>query len=190
MRVSAVVPCFNGEPFLTEALESVRNQTQPVDELIVVDDGSTDRCVEIAESFGASDVRQENRGEGAARNRGTAVATGDVIAWLDADDRWLPHHVAVLTGLLHRHGEAVAAFGVVQRFGSPDELIRGYVPPGSRELSCSRHSVTGSTPRSERSCGGPRCSTSVVWTKPSGTPSISTSGCGWLDDTSSSPRTR
>jgi glycosyltransferase involved in cell wall biosynthesis len=130
MRVSAVVPCFNGEPFLADALESVRNQTHAVDELIVVDDGSTDRSAEIAESFGAFVIRQENRGDGAARNRGTAVATGDVIAWLDADDRWLPHHVAVLTGLLHRHREAVAAFGAVQRFGSRAELIRGYVPPG------------------------------------------------------------
>jgi glycosyltransferase involved in cell wall biosynthesis len=130
MRVSAVIPCFNGEPFLAEALESVHNQTHAVDELIVVDDGSTDRSVEIAESFGASVIRQEHGGEAAARNRGTAVATGDVIAWLDADDRWLPHHVAVLTGLLRRHREPVAALGAVQRFGSRDELIRGYVPPG------------------------------------------------------------
>jgi GT2 family glycosyltransferase len=130
MRVSAVVPCFNREQFLAEALESVCNQTHPVDELIVVDDGSTDRSAEIAAYYGATVVRQENRGPGAARNRGTAVATGDVIAWLDADDRWLPHHVAVLTGLLHRHPEAAAAFGAVQRFGSRDELIPGYVPTG------------------------------------------------------------
>lgn len=109
---------------------SIRRQTRPVDEIIVVDDGSTDRSATIAESFGATVLRQQNQGEGAARNRGTEVATGEAIAWLDADDRWRPHHIAVVAGLLEQHPQVAGAFGAVQRFGLRHEVIRGYIPPG------------------------------------------------------------
>jgi glycosyltransferase involved in cell wall biosynthesis len=131
VRVSAVVPCFNGERYLAEALSSIRRQTRPVDELLVVDDGSTDRSAAIAESFGATVLRQENRGEGAARNLGTRAATGEAIAWLDADDRWRPDHVAVVAGLLEENPDAAGAFGAVRCFGRSDELVVGYVDPGA-----------------------------------------------------------
>ena len=128
MRISAVIPCFNGEQYLSEALASVRVQTRAADEVIVVDDGSTDRSADIATSMGATVVRQENRGEGAARNAGIAAARGDVIAWLDADDTWRPRHLAVVAGLLESHPEASGAFGGVQRFGDDGRAIFGYVP--------------------------------------------------------------
>lgn len=67
--VSAVMPAYNAEPFIKEAIESVRAQTLPVAELIVVADGSTDRTVEIAESMGVQVFNQRNLGLAAARNR-------------------------------------------------------------------------------------------------------------------------
>jgi glycosyltransferase involved in cell wall biosynthesis len=128
LSVSAVVPCYNGEPFLVDALESIRRQSRPVNEIIVVDDGSTDRSAEVAEKFGATVIRQPNRGEGAARNRGIEAARSDAIAWLDADDLWRPRHIEVVAGLLERHASAAGAFGAVQRFGADHARILGYVP--------------------------------------------------------------
>jgi len=102
--VSVVIPCYNAAPFLRETLDSVLNQTRPALEVIVVDDGSTDESAAVAESYGppVRVIRQENRGQSAARNRGMDEARGEWVALLDADDRWLPHklerHVAALRG--------------------------------------------------------------------------------------------
>jgi glycosyltransferase involved in cell wall biosynthesis len=89
-RVSVIMPCFNGEAFLAEAVDSVLGQTFQDFELIVVDDGSTDRSAEILEGYGARIrvIRQQNRGVSAARNAGVAESAGDFIAFLDADDYW------------------------------------------------------------------------------------------------------
>jgi glycosyltransferase involved in cell wall biosynthesis len=93
--VSVVIPCYNGAAFLREALESVLVQTQVVLEAIVVDDGSTDDSAAIAASFGppVRVLRQPNRGESAARNRGVRESRGEWIAFLDADDVWLPNRI-------------------------------------------------------------------------------------------------
>lgn len=90
--VSVVIPCFNGAPFLGEALESVLNQTHPALEVIVVDDGSKDESAAIAESFGppVRVIQQSNQGESVARNRGIDEAKGEWIAFLDADNLWKP----------------------------------------------------------------------------------------------------
>jgi glycosyltransferase involved in cell wall biosynthesis len=129
--ISAVIPCYNGARWLAEALESVRAQTLPVDEIIVVDDASADDSGDIARKYGATVIRNPvNRGEGYSRNVGFKRASGELIAWLDADDMWMPNHVSTLTALLQRFPQAAAAFGAVQRFGLRNELIRGHVPPG------------------------------------------------------------
>jgi glycosyltransferase involved in cell wall biosynthesis len=93
--VSVVIPCYNGAPFLREALASVLTQTHTVLEVIVVDDGSTDDSAAIAGSFGppVRVIRQTNRGESVARNRGVRESRGDWIAFLDADDAWLPNRI-------------------------------------------------------------------------------------------------
>lgn len=129
LRISAVVPCFNGAEYLEEALSSITCQARPVHEIIVVDDGSDDGSAELAERCGATVLRHgRNRGEGAARNTGWRAATGDAIAWLDADDSWRPHHTEVVGALLERSPGAACAFGGVQRFGLDDQLILGAVP--------------------------------------------------------------
>lgn len=129
--VSAVIPCYNGARWLAESLHSIRAQTAPVHEIIVVDDASLDGSCDIARQYGAVVLQNgSNRGEGYSRNAGLRHASGELIAWLDADDVWMPHHVATLVGLLQTYPKATAAFGAVQRFGLRDELIRGYVPLG------------------------------------------------------------
>jgi hypothetical protein len=94
-RVSVVIPAYNAARFLPEAIDSVRRQTCPVDEIIVVDDGSTDDTKQVIGALGAgiTYLRQANAGVSAARNRGIGIASGEIIAFLDADDCWLPQKV-------------------------------------------------------------------------------------------------
>jgi glycosyltransferase involved in cell wall biosynthesis len=94
--VSCIVPVFNGEAYLAEAVDSILQQAYPRLEIIVVDDGSTDRTPEIVASYGdrVHPVRQANAGPAAARNRGVRDSRGDLVAFLDADDRWHPEKLA------------------------------------------------------------------------------------------------
>lgn len=94
--VSCVIPVFNGERFIAEAIDSVRRQTCPVQEIIVVDDGSADRTADVLDKLGAgvTYVHQHHQGASAARRRGAALAGGEYIAFLDADDLWRPDKIA------------------------------------------------------------------------------------------------
>ena len=88
--VSVVIPVFNGERFLREAVQSVLDQKYSPIEIIIVDDGSTDGTATVARSLGETVryLRQENQGPAAARNRGIEHAQGSLIAFADADDLW------------------------------------------------------------------------------------------------------
>jgi glycosyltransferase involved in cell wall biosynthesis len=89
--VSVIIPVYNYDRYLAEAIECVLNQTYRHVDVIVVDDASTDRSSEVAKSFADRGVRycyQEHAGIGPARNRGVELSDGDFIAFLDADDRW------------------------------------------------------------------------------------------------------
>jgi glycosyltransferase involved in cell wall biosynthesis len=88
--ISVVIPAYNGEVFLSQAIESAVGQTWPRTEVVVVDDGSTDRSAEIAGSYPVKLLRQDNRGVAAARNRGVHEAEGDLLAFLDQDDMFQP----------------------------------------------------------------------------------------------------
>jgi glycosyltransferase involved in cell wall biosynthesis len=100
-----VVPVFNGERFLAAALDSVFEQAYEPVELVVVDDGSTDRSGEIAAASGARLIRREHGGISAARNAGVGAARGELIAFLDADDLWLPNKLSIQVGYLLGHPE-------------------------------------------------------------------------------------
>jgi glycosyltransferase involved in cell wall biosynthesis len=89
--VSVIIPVYNYDRYLAETVESVLSQTYQHLEVIVVDDGSTDRSGEVAKSFADRGVRychQVHSGIGPTRNKGVELARGDFIAFLDADDRW------------------------------------------------------------------------------------------------------
>jgi glycosyltransferase involved in cell wall biosynthesis len=90
--VSAIIPAYNCEKYIEEAIESVLGQTFRDVEVIVIDDGSTDRTPDRVRQYADNVVyiRQENAGPGAARNRGLGMAMGSLVAFLDADDVWLP----------------------------------------------------------------------------------------------------
>lgn len=90
MQISVVIPSFNRRPTLARALDSVFAQTSPADEVIVVDDGSSDGSAELVRSNypQVTLIRQRNQGVSAARNRGIDAAAGDWIALLDSDDSW------------------------------------------------------------------------------------------------------
>jgi glycosyltransferase involved in cell wall biosynthesis len=104
--VSVVIPTYNRRDTVSRAIESVLAQTRPADEIIVVDDGSTDDSQSLlTERFGSqiSYVRQENAGCPAARNRGIAMARGEWVALLDSDDTWLPSKLQVQLAVHETH---------------------------------------------------------------------------------------
>jgi glycosyltransferase involved in cell wall biosynthesis len=97
VRVTVVVPLYNKAPYVSRCLNSVLSQTYRDFEIIVVDDGSTDHSAQIVGGLsmpGLRLVRQANAGPGAARNRGLREARGEYVAFLDADDEWLPEYLA------------------------------------------------------------------------------------------------
>lgn len=115
---SVIIPLYNKARYLQRAVESVLFQTYVFFELIIVNDGSTDNGVEVAGSFDDPRIlliHQDNFGPGAARNKGIAYARGKYVAFLDADDEWLPSFLSVAVGFLDDHGDvATVALGHYQ----------------------------------------------------------------------------
>ena len=108
-EASVIIPAYNHARFVGEAVESVLLQTAASREVIVVDDGSTDDTARVLAGFGGRIrvIRQPNRGVAAARNAGAALASGDVLTWLDADDTWWPRKLErqLATQRSRRNGE-------------------------------------------------------------------------------------
>jgi glycosyltransferase involved in cell wall biosynthesis len=132
MTVSAVIPTFNRLPYIRRAIESVLAQTVPVDEVLVIDDGSTDGTADALEAaYGTRIrvVRQANTGVSGARRRGVQEARGEWIAFLDSDDVWTTNHNKELLDAAARVPEDVAwIFGdmrVVRDEGNQSELSQG-----------------------------------------------------------------
>ena len=112
MTVSIVIPVYNQERFLAEAIDSALNQTWADREVIVVDDGCTDGSPEILTRYPqVRVVRQVNRGLAAARNAGLAASRGEVVIFLDADDRLWPDAAEIGARLLMARPDAVMVFG-------------------------------------------------------------------------------
>jgi glycosyltransferase involved in cell wall biosynthesis len=136
-RVSAIIPVRDGEEYVEEAIDSILSQSRPPDQVIVVDDGSSDGTVERVAGYGDAVelLRQDPRGVGAALNTALDAADGDLISFLDADDLWTERK-------LELQCEAIAdpsvdvVFGRVEQFISPDlsavERARLRTPRGSQ----------------------------------------------------------
>lgn len=133
--ITIIIPVYNCDRYLAEALESILAQTYRPIEIIVVDDGSTDGSAEVAKRFGSS-VRyyfQPQSGAGAARNYGTDLAQGSFFAFLDADDFWIEDKLTRQMSVFESEPEVDIVFGHVQQFHSSelDESVKNkiYCPP-------------------------------------------------------------
>jgi glycosyltransferase involved in cell wall biosynthesis len=107
--ISVVVPLYNKERYIRRCLESICRQSMRDFEVVVVDDGSTDASAAIAASFPDERIRvirQENRGEGGARNRGIRESRSEVVALLDSDDEWRPQFLEAVVALRRAYPEA------------------------------------------------------------------------------------
>lgn len=108
--ISVVIPLYNKAQHIAETLSSVLAQSVNPREIIVIDDGSTDGGEHVVRQFETAGVRlitQTNQGVSAARNRGLEEAAGDYVAFIDADDLWLPDHLLVLSELVEKWPQAV-----------------------------------------------------------------------------------
>jgi len=136
--VSVILPTYERRELVSEAVQSVLNQSFFDFELIVVDDGSTDGT---RQALAGVDQRlryvwQENAGVAAARNRGLELARAPIVAFLDSDNRWMPDHLAVVVEMLNRAPEAVLATTC------PDFIFGGAGSPRDAELRDLRGCVT------------------------------------------------
>lgn len=120
--VSVIIPFYNREKYLAEAIQSVLDQSYPEIELILVDDGSTDLSAEVAQAFlpRSRYLHQQNGGIGAARNAGILAATGEFFAFLDSDDIWVKDKLVKQMAIFAANPELEAVFGYAQQFYSPD----------------------------------------------------------------------
>jgi glycosyltransferase involved in cell wall biosynthesis len=137
VKVSVLIPCFNAADYLGEALESVFGQSRRADEVIVVDDGSTDASADVVRRYGARVryVRQENGGIAAARNRGVAEASGDWVAFLDSDDVWPRESLAARVAVVEADAAVDFVYGLTEEFldfgGAPGLLAPARAAPAA-----------------------------------------------------------
>jgi glycosyltransferase involved in cell wall biosynthesis len=139
MRISTIIPVFNGEQYIGHALDSVLAQTLPPDEIVVVDDGSTDNTPDILRRYAEQHAKgrmrvisRKNSGTGPALNTAVSAATGDAFAFLDADDLWESNKLEIQRDALLADSDLEAVFGYMQQFASPDvdpEISRKFVVP-------------------------------------------------------------
>jgi glycosyltransferase involved in cell wall biosynthesis len=129
--VSYILAVYNGRRYLAEALHSIRAQSRPVEEIIVVDDGSTDDTADVAEKFGppVRCVRQRNAGQSAARNHGVRQSRGDMLAFLDCDDLIHPKKIERQLRRFAQAPELMLIEAYAQNFWSPE------IPEDQRQLA-------------------------------------------------------
>ena len=136
MTLSVVIPAYNVEGFIGEAIRSVIDQSESPDEIVVVDDGSTDGTAGIAESFEeVRVVRKSNGGLASARNAGAKSSTGELIFFLDADDALLPGGLAIARRELARHPDAGILIPNFELWRDGRHIGFGWPPSSTRVLS-------------------------------------------------------
>lgn len=131
-KISVVIPAYNAEKYIKKTLDSVFRQTVFPHEVIVVDDGSADATVSLVEQYQVKLIKQKNRGAAAARNTGVSCASGNWIAFLDADDEWLPNKIEEVVKTLESIDQDVVIIATDKLFGNDQlgyklvELHRSY----------------------------------------------------------------
>lgn len=138
--VSVMMPAYNADRYVAEAIESVLAQTLTDFEFIIIDDGSTDGTRAVVEGYAGRDGRirfasRPNRGIGATRNEAMAMATADLVAVMDADDVALPGRLEAQVGYLRAHPECVAVGGWAETIDSDG------APIGRWQLPCDHEAI-------------------------------------------------
>jgi glycosyltransferase involved in cell wall biosynthesis len=146
MRISTIMAVYNAERYVAQALDSVLAQTLPSDEIIVVDDGSTDGTPDVLRAFATRVriIRQQNYGPTRALNVAITASTGDAFAFLDCDDLWMPDKLRIQSAVLSTEGDLEAVFGLMRQFVSPDldaETVRQYVVPDGPQPGISKNTL-------------------------------------------------
>jgi glycosyltransferase involved in cell wall biosynthesis len=132
VKISVIIPFYNGAAFLKEAIESVLSQEISNIEIIAIDDGSTDNSAEQIAKINDSRIkviRQENAGAAAARNNGVQIASGDYISFLDADDAWAPNKLKLQIAEMEENADINMVFGQVKEFHDASVLSNAPIKP-------------------------------------------------------------
>jgi glycosyltransferase involved in cell wall biosynthesis len=139
--VSVVIPAYNAAETIAGTIASVQAQTHPDWEIVAVEDGSTDATAAVLQGLAATDarirvVRQANQGQAIARNKGMALARGEYVAFLDADDCWTPDKLARQLAALAAHPDAAAAYSWTDYVSETGEFLHqgSYLAPATRVL--------------------------------------------------------
>lgn len=130
-HISVVIPTYNAEKTIQETVFSVQSQTFSDIEIIIINDGSTDRTLEIIQNISDSRIKvfsYKNRGLPTARNRGIAQATGEFISFIDADDLWTPDKLERQLAALESHPEAGIAYSWTQLIDEQGHFLHRYHP--------------------------------------------------------------
>ena len=133
--ISAIITAYNSEKYVCDAVKSVLKQTYPVNEIIVIDDGSIDDTGQVLKKF-ASQVRyiyKQNGGPGSARNEGINAAKGDLIAFLDADDLWKCEKIKKQINIFNSYSEigmVTSIMEIINKDGIPSGRMKPQNEPG------------------------------------------------------------
>jgi glycosyltransferase involved in cell wall biosynthesis len=138
--VTAIIPCYNRERFVGMAIESVLAQTYPNIQLIVVDDGSTDRSRQVLEQYKGrllllEHPGGENRGQSASINLGLAHAVGKYVGILDSDDIWMPSKIAEQVAYLEANPDCGLVYGNGEAIDESGRRLYAMYGPGHEELN-------------------------------------------------------
>lgn len=111
-KISIITPAYNAENYIEDTIKSIRKQNYDNIEIIIIDDGSTDATAAVCKTLDVTLIQQENLGISAARNTGLKVATGELMAFLDADDLWFENTLKTQLELLQKTEDASFALGL------------------------------------------------------------------------------
>lgn len=141
--ISVIIPVYNGENYLAEAIDSVLSQTYRDFEVIIVDDGSQDSTWDIIQSYGdqVRGIRKQNGGVATALNTGIRAARGEYVAWLSHDDRFLPEKLAVQMALLAKYPESAGSYTDFQTISESGEVTATVEVPHYEQGHMLRHLI-------------------------------------------------